>query len=185
MRHLTTTYILSILVLIGLVSCQTSSKDNATKWTNDIKAKIIVDANQQFDRTTFDSTYYYLTLYKGDTRLKHFMLRPKFDTTNGKVLSVDTLVSIFYSTDQKFELVRELCPAIERSFEGVRYSGVGHLRLAEFKFCDGKIKERGFRYGNKKVGVWIKYDSTGKIIDEKDNGNIELLNKLHDIKYYR
>ncbi len=32
----------------------------------------------------------FLTLYKGDTKLKYFMLRPKFDTTNGKVLSVDT-----------------------------------------------------------------------------------------------
>ncbi|RYE54096.1 MAG: hypothetical protein EOP48_13000 [Sphingobacteriales bacterium] len=184
MRH-PTTIIISMFFLFGLVSCQTSPTDYATKWTGDIKEKIIADANQQFDRTTFDSTYYYLTLYKGDTRLKHFMLRPKFDTTNGKILSVDTLVSIFYSTDQKFELVRELCPAIERSFEGVNYKGIGSVGLTEFRFCDGKIKERGFRYGYKAVGVWTIYDSTGKVVDTKDNGNIEVLEKLHDIKYYR
>jgi hypothetical protein len=183
MRHLV--YIIIFFCSAVLFSCKSSPTDFATKWTSEIKEKIIADANQQYDRTTFDSTYYYLTLYKGVTRLKYFMLRPQFDTTNGKLLSVDTLVSIFYSTDQKFELVRELCPAIERSFEGVRYSGFGHLGLAEFKFCDGKIKERGFRYGNKEVGIWTEYDSTGKIIDEKDNGNIELLDKLHDIKYYR
>ena len=184
MKH-PATIIISIFCLLVLFSCQTSPTEYATKWTADIKEKIIADANQQFDRSTFDSTYYYLTLYKGDTRLKYFMLRPKFNNINGKILSIDTLVSIFYSTDQKFELVRELCPAIERSFEGVRYSGVGHLGLAEFRFCDGNIKERGFRYGNKEVGVWTKYDSTGKIIEQNDNGNLELLDKLHDVKYYR
>ena len=168
-----------------LYSCQTSTNDYATKWTNEIKQKVIADANQPSDRSIFDSTYYRLTLYKGDTKLKHFMLRPSFDTTTGKIISVDTLASIFYSTDQDFELVRELCPANERSFEGINHKGTGAVGLAEFRFCDGKIKERGFRYGYKAVGVWTKYDSTGKVIDEKDNGNIKMLEKLHDVKYSR
>jgi hypothetical protein len=184
MRHFTSMYILCLIVA-GLYSCKSSPTDFATKWTNEIKEKIIADVSQQPDRSTFDSTYYRLTLYKGDTKLKHFMLRPKFDTATGKIASVDTLVSIFYSADQNFELVRELCPAVERSFEGVQYSGIGHLGLAEFKFCDGKIKERGFRYGNKEFGIWTTYDTTGKIIEEKDNGNLDLLNKLRNVKYYR
>jgi|KBSSwiStaDraftv2_1062776.scaffolds.fasta_scaffold56239_3 hypothetical protein len=177
--------IVLLFFISGLFSCQTSPTNFGTKWTSDIKEKIIADANQQYDRTIFDSIYYYLTLYKGDTKLKYFKLRPKFDTTNGKILSVDTIVSIFFSTDQKFELVRELCPADERSFEGLKYSDVGHLGLAEFRFCNGKIKERGFRFGNKEVGVWTKYDSTGKVLEHKDYGNIDLLYKLQDIKYYR
>ncbi|MBL7731316.1 MAG: hypothetical protein JNM88_09070 [Chitinophagaceae bacterium] len=178
-------FIIIFFCSVGLFSCKSSPTDFATKWTNEIKEKIIADANQQFDRTIFDSIYYRLTLYKGDTKLKYFMLRPQFDTTNGKILSVDTLASIFYSADQKFELVRELCPAIERSFEGINYNGIGSVGLTEFRFCDGKIKESGFRYGNKPVGVWTKYDSTGKVIEAKDNGNIDVLNKLRDIKYYR
>jgi len=169
----------------ALLSCKSSPTDFAIKWTNEIKEKIIEDANQQFDRAIFDSTYYSLTLFKGDTKLKYFMLRPKFDTTNGKILSVDTVASIFYSSDQKFELVGELCPAIDRSFEGVKYEGIGSVGLTEFKFCDGRIKESGFRYGYKPVGVWTKYDSTGKVIEAKDNGNVDVLNKLRDIKYYR
>ena len=184
MRHFTSIYIFCFVVA-GLYSCKTSPTDFATKWTKEIKQKIITDASQQPDRSIFDSTYYRLTLYKGGTKLKHFMLRPKFDTATGKIISVDTLASIFYSTDQSFELVRELCPAIERSFEGVNYKGIGSVGLTEFKFCDGKIKERGFRYGYESVGVWTKYDSTGKVIDEKDNGNIETLKKLRDVKYYR
>ncbi len=181
-RHI---FIIIFFYLLGLLSCKNSPTDFATKWTKEIKEKIIVDANHQYDSTSFDSTYYYLTLYKGDTKLKHFMLRPKFDTTNGKILSVDTLVSIFYSTDQKFELVRELCPAIERSFEGVKYKGIGSVGLTEFRFCGGMIKESGFRYGNTPVGIWTKYDTVGKVIEVKDNGNVDVLNKLRDIKYYR
>jgi hypothetical protein len=183
MRHHVT--IILFFYLVGLLSCKSSTTDFATKWTNEIKEKIIADANQQYDRTTFDSTYYRLTLYKGETKLKYFMFRPKFDTTNGNILSVDTLASIFYSSDQKFELVRELCPAIERSFEGVNYKGIGSVGLTEFRFCDGRIKESGFRFGYKPVGVWTIYDSTGKVIEAKDNGNLDVLNKLRDIKYYR
>jgi len=177
--------VLSIFLMFGCSPSQVSESDYAIEWTGDIKEKIITDANKQFDSTTFDSTYYDLTLYKGDVKLKSFMLKPNFDTTSGKILSFDTLVSIFYSPDRKFELVRELCPGVERSFEGVTYSSVGHIGLAEFRFCDGKINERGFRYGSKKIGVWTIYDSTGNIVEEKDYGNLELFSKLRDIKYYR
>jgi hypothetical protein len=184
MKHSTSIYIFSIIVA-ALCSCKSSPTDFATKWTNDIKQKIITDANQQPDRSTFDSTHYDLTLYKGDIKLKRFELRPKFDTTTGRIILLDTLVAIFYSTDQNFELVRELCPAIDRSFEGVNYKGVGSVGLTEFRYCDGTIKEQGFRYGYKPVGIWTIYDSMGKVIEQKDNGNIKVLNKLHDIKYYR
>jgi hypothetical protein len=174
-----------LLLITGFLSCKTSPTDFATEWTNDIKQKIIIDANQPYDRTEFDSIYYKLTLFKGDRKLKHFVFRPKFDTTNGKVLFLDTVVSIFYSADQRFELVRELCPAINRSFEGVNFKGIGSVGLTEFRYCDGKIKESGYRYGYKAVGVWTKYDSIGNIFESKDNGNVDFLNKLHDINYHR
>lgn len=182
---LTITIIGLILFLTGLFACKRSLTDFATEWTNDIKRKILSDVNQKYDRTEFDSTYYLLTLFKGDTKLKQFMLRPNFDTVNMTIMSYDTLVSIFYSTDQKFELVRELCPAIDRSFEGVKYKDIGTIGLTEFRFCNGKIKESGFRYGYKPIGVWTTYDSTGNVIEAKDNGNVDVLNKLHNIKYYR
>ena len=94
------------------------------------------------------------------------------------------MISIFYSKDQLFELVRELCPANDRNFEGIRYKG-NHFGLAEFKYCDGKIKERGFRYNNKEIGVWTEYDSMGNVINTTDKKNDEVLNKLTSIKYYR
>lgn len=170
--------------LISFLSCSSNPTDFATKWTNEIKEKIIGDANESPTRTVIDSAHNYLTLYNGSKKLKYFMLRSNIDTTSGKVLSIDTLVSIFYSSDERFQLIKELCPAIERSFEGINYEGIGPVGLTELRFCDGKIKESGFRFG-KPVGIWKKFDSTGKVIEETDNGNVELLNKLRDIKFYR
>jgi hypothetical protein len=167
---------------LALQSCQASLTAYAAEWSNDIKKKIIEDASQQSDKTIFDSSSYEVTLYKGDCKLKLFQLYPKF-SDKGQLLSFDTAVSIFFSTDQNFELVRELCPVVDRSFEGIRYKGE-HLGLAEFKYCDGKIKERGFRF-NGDVGVWKEYDTTGKVIKETDHGSIDRLEKLKDIKYYR
>jgi hypothetical protein len=169
-------------LLLALQSCKTSLTDYATDWSNNIKTKIIEDASQQSDKTIFDSSSYDLTLYKGDNKLKLFHLYPRF-SDKGRLLSFDTAVSIFYSTDQNFELVRELCPVVDRSFEGIRYKGE-HLGLAEFRYCDGKIKESGFRF-NGDVGVWREYDTTGKVIKETDHGNLDRLEKLKTIKYYR
>lgn len=180
MRHFTV--VISSFLLAALQSCKTSSTDYATDWSNSIKTKIIEDASQQPEKTIFDSSSYYVTLYKGDNKLKFFQLYPKF-SDNRQLLSFDTAVSIFYSTDQKFELVRELCPVVDRSFEGIRYEGefLGHV---EFRYCDGKIKESGFRF-NGDVGVWREYDTTGTVIKETDHGNLDRLEKLKFIKYYR
>lgn len=180
MRHFST--IGMIVLLLILHSCKTSLTDHAIDWSISIKGKIIEDASQQPDSTFFDSTNANLTLFKGDQKLKYYHFNPKFDN-NGLVLSLDTTLSIFYSADQNFELVRELCPVVDRSFEGIRYKG-GHIGLAEFRYCNGKIKERGFRI-NGNVGIWKEYDTNGKIIKETNYGNIDKLEKLKTIKYNR
>jgi hypothetical protein len=178
MRHFLIATI--ILFLLAFQSCKSSLTDYATYWSKDVKTKIIEDADQQADKTIFDSAAYNVTLYKGDKKLKFYHLNPKLGG-NRQLLSLDTAVSIFYSTDQNFELVRELCP--DRSFEGIRYKGE-HLGLAEFRYCDGRIKESGFRF-NGDIGIWKEYDTTGKVVKETDHGNVDRLGKLKDIKYYR
>jgi hypothetical protein len=156
--------------------------DYAADWSKNIKTQIIEDASQQPDKTVFDSSSYRVTLYKGENKLKFFHLKPKF-SDDGQLLSLDTAVSIFYSTDQNFELVRELCPVADRSSEGIRHKGE-FLGLAESRYCNGNIKERGFSL-NGFVGVWKEYDSNGKVTKETDYGNIDRLENLKNIKYYR
>ena len=165
------------LTTICFLGCKQSSTDYALKWSADIKTKIFEDINVSVDSTSIDtskSNLNELTFYHKGVRTKYFGIRKS---------TKDTVLSIFFSKDQNFEIVRELCPAIERSFEGIRYKGK-HLGLAEFRFCDRKLKEQGYRLdGN--VGIWKEWDENGKIIKETDNGNTEKLDELRNIKYYR
>lgn len=176
-------FIISTFFLVTSQSCKSSLPDYATQWTQDIKQKIIEDASQQYDNKIFDSARHSLTLLKGGKKLRYYMLHPILDK-NSKIISYDTSASIFYSADQNFELVRELCPVSSRSFEGIRYKG-NHLGLALFNYCDGHVKEKEFRYNNETIGTSIEYDEKGNIIKQVDYGNINLLKNLRRIKYYR
>ena len=175
------TILIFLFCLIGFQSCQSVS-EFATQWSIDVKRKIVEDANQESDKAIFDSVRNNLTLYKAEKKLRSYHINLWLDSS-GKLISSDTAVSIFYSADQDFELVRELCPVNDRSFEGIRYQGE-HVGLAEFRYCDGKIKEAGFRF-NGEVGIWKKYDTDGKAIEEIDKGNVERLENLKRIKYSR
>ena len=156
-------------------SCKQSSSDYALKWSTDIKSKIFEDANIPVDSTNVDTTNgKVVTFYNKSIRTKQFRINTS---------TSDTVLSIFYSKDQNFEIVRELCPGVNRSFEGIRYKGK-HVGIAEFRFCDGKIKEQGFRFQGD-VGVWKEWDETGKVIKETENGHTEKLDQLREIKYYR
>jgi len=170
-------------ICIAFQACKSNQVEKATIWSQNIKRKIIEDSNQQLTKVIFDSIRNTTIYFSRDIKLKSYQLRNHFDSSSNRLYR-DTLVSIFYSTDQIFELVRELCPGNSRSFEGIRYKG-NHFGLAEFRYCDGKIKERGFRYNNKEIGVWTEYDSIGNVIRTTDKGNSERLDKLLSIKYYR
>ena len=165
-----------ILILIGIFSaCEAPIEDYAYEWSKSVKSNIIEESHIESDRLEIDSTHenwQTITYWKGDRKLREYNYRP---------LEGDTVISVFYSKSQDFDLVRELCPGDERSFEGIRYKGK-HLGLAEFRFCNGDLKESGFRMdGN--VGIWSKYDEEGNVIDTQDFGSIDKLEKLKEIKY--
>jgi|JI7StandDraft_1071085.scaffolds.fasta_scaffold338747_2 hypothetical protein len=155
----------------------------AKQWTQNIKQKIIEDANQQEDKVVYDTTRRLeVTLYKADKKLKTYLFTPSRDT-KGKLTLTDTIVTFFYSTDQNFKLVKEHCPNSSRIFEGITYND-NHLGVFELKYCDGKTKEIGYRF-NGNVGVWLEFDRNNNVIKDTDYGNIESLEELKNIKYYR
>lgn len=171
------TVLLFGLTILFFVSCRQSPTNYASKWSSDIKSKIFEDTNLPVDSMSIDTSkgnVKVVTFYNKGFRIKFFGIR----TSTG-----DTLLSIFYSKDQNFEIVRELCPGIERSFEGIRYKG-RHLGLAEFRFCDGKLKEQGYRLDGD-VGVWKEWDENGRLIKETNHGQTEKLDELRTIKFYR
>ena len=121
-----------------------------------------------------NGNFFRITCYNNRIRTKLFGIRRS---------TGDTGLSVFYSKDQNFQIDRELCPVIDRSFEGIRYKG-RHLGLAEFRFCDGKLKEQGYRFDGD-VGIWKEWDSIGNLINHKDHGNTDRLYGLEKINYAR
>lgn len=179
MKH----FLLFVLITTTIVclSCNNSETDAATKWTDEIKTKIIEDAHQSFDQVVLDTARNELTYLKDNKKLKYYYLKPRF---NQEIITdFDTASSIYFSADQKFELVKEHCPIVDRSFEGLRYNGNWIGRL-EYKYCDGKPKNIHFNY-YEKIGIEREYDSTGKLIKETDHGKSDEFGKLNEIKYYR
>lgn len=172
-----TSFLSIFMIVIFLISCNESPTDIALKWSTDIKSKIFEDIKSPVDSVSVDSSrqnYKEISLYSNGIRTKLYGI---------SFPSGDTIISIYFSKDQNFEIVRELCPGMERNFEGIRYKGE-HLGLAEFTYCDGKLKEQGYRYEGD-VGIWKEWDEQGNLIYIYDYGNVDKLKNLKKIKYYR
>lgn len=179
--------IISFSIIATIQSCKQSPTDFASKWTRDIKEKIIEDASQEPDRTFVDSLHHELTLFKNNKKLKQYYFAERGDQDeNLKSRIYDTAMIVFFSTDQNFQLIKQpLIPKAERSYEGVAYKG-DRFGEVEFNYRKDKVKEIGFHFKNLNVGTWVKYDSTGlQEIKKIDNGNAEKLEKLKEMKYYR
>jgi hypothetical protein len=162
-----------ILAILILPSCRHHEISDPLEWSKNIKQHILSDVDVTVDRVVTDTTSMNsirLTLFHNERRTKQFVIRKG-----------DTLASFFYSPTQEFELVRELCPAISRSFEGIKYKGKA-CGLAEFRFCDGTLMRQGFRFDGD-VGVWKEWDSTGKLIGTTDYGDSARLAGLRKINY--
>jgi len=127
------------------------------------------------DRIVIDSskkTWHTIEHWNGNQKLRQYGYRP---------LENDTIMSIFYSPNQDFELIRELYPNSVPAFEGIRYKGK-HIGLALFRYDNGNISEKGFRL-NGDVGIWKKYNKNGDLFESKDLGNLNTLRELTEIKY--
>ncbi len=105
------------------------------------------------------------------------------DKTNKTILK-DTIASSFFSTDQQFEVIREICPIANQNFEGLIYHHY-FIGFRESRYCNGIIKRQEFYYNSEPIGISKEYDSIGNFIKEKDYGKKELFNKFRNIKYYR
>jgi hypothetical protein len=181
----TLTAVLPLAALLLLQACKQSPTDFATKWTKEMKEKIIEDASQQSDSTFTDTVHHELTILKGNKKLKQFYFAARKDQNENEKIKYDTGMIVLFSTDQNFQYIRQpLIPDVDRSYEGVAYKG-NRFGAAEYIYRKDKIRETAFHIKNLNVGTWIRYDSTGKKIDETDNGNAEKLEQLKEMKYYR
>ena len=114
--------------------------DYAAKWTADMKVKIIKEATQEPDRTVVDTVHHYISYYKNNIMLKQVFFAEREDQNENEKPVYDTARVILYSTDQRFQLLRQPCvPKSESSYEGVLFKG-DRYGTAEYNYC---TKKRG------------------------------------------
>ena len=106
-----------LYIIVVILSCNASTSEYAIEWSKKIKENIIKDASRKPDNIYFDSSRNELILLLEGKKLKAYSFKRTSAVT-------DTATSIFYSDNQNFELVRELCPVVDRIFEGIRYKGI-------------------------------------------------------------
>ena len=172
---------LTLLLLLSY-SCSNDPRIYATKWTNDIKQKILIDAQVIPDSSYFDTVGLSLWFYKFGKKVKTYHFQRLLDHQGKLYLDTSKAVITYYSKDGNFELVTSRCAPGNGGFESVRYKYYFYGQT-EFRFCNGKIREKGFRFYNKDVGTWVTYDSAGNVINTVDYGSNNLLNKLKEIHY--
>jgi hypothetical protein len=173
----------NILIVLNFlfISCTNDKKreiNYAIKWTKDIKAKILEDASIKPDSAStqmIDSSSEVITTYKNKIRLKRVDVNP----ITGAVLSTS-----FYSKDQSFVLAKEFCALLKDQYVEVILYHQMTLGLHEFYYCNGKIKKRGLNIRGY-VGEWKEYDENGDLIKATNYENINALDTLKRIKFYR
>ena len=145
-------------------------KTSPDKWYEDAKAEILKQSELKPDSTiiTFDedSTFKKVHLFSSG---HEFLLKGY----NKGFLRLETR----YSKDGNFELRREICNNGNYAFEGIVYKS-NFYGLSTWFYCDGKIDHQGVRYNNQKIGIWKKFNETGKQIEETDYKNLEKIDSL-------
>ena len=165
-----------IILTILLEACTHDSLSYEKKWTNEIKTKIMQDANLKPDSSFYDSTKDDITYFHNGIQTKAYLL---------SVNKIDTLASYNYSRDQKFILYKVFCAAYNESYEVIIYNKI-ELGTVVINYCDQNRKYIGAVYGKENVGVWSTYDHHGNLIEEKQfDGLNDLIAKLRTIKYSR
>jgi antitoxin component YwqK of YwqJK toxin-antitoxin module len=169
-RHLTITLALLTVGLFLTRCASNDSKTSADKWFEDTKAEILKQSDLKPDSITLtfneDSTFKKEHSFSAG---REFLLKGY----NKGILRLET----HYSKDGNFELRREVCDNGNFGFEGIVYKS-HFYGLSTWRHCNGQLDEQGVRHNDQKIGVWRKFDETGKQIEATDYKNIEKLDSM-------
>ncbi|HBK88504.1 MAG TPA: hypothetical protein DDZ56_07620 [Cytophagales bacterium] len=99
-----------------------------------------------------------------------------------KIYRQNILVQVaYFDQSGEFELRRELCPNGKFRFEGIFVKGEA-FGICTWYFCSGKTEKQGVRYRGKDVGIWKFYDENGRVTEEVDFENQQLVGEMPVIK---
>ncbi len=72
-----------------------------------------------------------------------------------------------YSDKDSFELRREIYDNNIYAYEGIHFRNYPY-GLATWYYKNGQMREQGYRFKDKKLGVWNEWDENGKVASTTD-----------------
>ena len=182
---LTRSVLMTLFALLLLTqSCRRQKPtDYAMEWTNKMKELVLKFANQEPDSTFRNTAAHEISFYKNGKILKRYYLNELMNRRGDRLGTFDTSMIVYFGKDPNFQYAVQPCVQNQdRSYEGLVYNKMNY-GYCKYVNCKDKSVLEGFQSKNSHVGPWITHDSTGKLTQEVDEGNVESLHELKDFKY--
>jgi hypothetical protein len=159
------------IVLLLLHQCRPETPPDVATWYENLRADIQKKADLQADTTHFeylaDSTFSHRVFIRGKR-----VFREEWYGKAGDLQGVS-----LYMPDGRFELRSEICPDGSRGFEGILFKNKFYGPCTWW-YCNGQMRQQGYRFANREIGLWRRWDENGVLVDSVDRGNGALLDSL-------
>ncbi len=163
-----------LLPVFFLMQCRKTTPFSPETWYQTLRTTIQSQADLQADTTHFeylaDSTFSHRAFIHGG-RVFREEWYGKAGDLQGKSL---------FTPDGKFEWRCEICPDRSVGFEGILFKNKFY-GPSTWWYCNGQMRQQGYRYANREIGIWRRWDENGVLVDSIDRGNHDLLDSLRHI----
>jgi len=163
-----------LLPMLFLAQCQKQPTMSPSSWYEALRSKIQTAADTKADTTHFE--------YVADTTFSHrtFLREGRIFREEWYGKAGDLQGVSLFSADAQLEWRCEICPDSSTGFEGILFKNKFYGPCTWW-YCNGRMRQHGFRYANREIGAWRRWDENGALVDSINRGNYHLLDSLQQI----
>ena len=166
-----------LLPVLFLMQCRKPAPASPEVWYQTLRSDIQRQADRTADTTHVqhlaDSTFSH-RVYIHDKRVFREEWYGKAGDLQGRSL---------FTPDGRFEWRCEICPDSSVGFEGILFKNKFYGPCTWW-YCSGQMRQQGYRYANREIGIWRRWDEAGVLVDSVDRGGRHLLDSLGSISVY-
>lgn len=160
--------------MLFLMNCRKQTSAAPQAWYETLRSKIQIAANLRADTSHFE--------YVADSAFSHrtFIREGRIFREEWYGKAGDLQGVSMFTSDGKFEWRCEICPDGSTGFEGILFKNKFYGPCTWWH-CNGRMRQHGFRFANREIGCWRRWDEKGGLVDSIDQGNQYLLDSLQQI----